>query len=168
MAGGTEPVEDPDDSDLGIAGHGLASAVANYIWNTYLSTKAGANELWFLPNANHYLQHDDPEGFVDVVTRALTGNSPEAPGALSTNPERRYSSTAPDPDCRPRPMWSPAVSVKGRAPTWDPSGSARRCTSCRPRNDNDAKARLAVCTPSPQIASITVYRESHVEIIFDD
>jgi len=60
--------------------------VVTYIWNTYLATKAGANELWFLPGANHYLQHDDPQGFADVVTRALTGNSPEAPSALSDEP----------------------------------------------------------------------------------
>jgi len=60
--------------------------VVTYIWNTYLATKPGANELWFLPKANHYLQHDDPSGFVDIVKRALTGNSPEAPGAVSSEP----------------------------------------------------------------------------------
>jgi pimeloyl-ACP methyl ester carboxylesterase len=61
--------------------------VATHIWNNHLSTKPGVNELWFLPTANHYLQHDDPDGFVEVVTRVLTGNSPEAPGALSARPE---------------------------------------------------------------------------------
>lgn len=61
--------------------------VATYIWHEYLSTKPGVNELWFLPRANHYLQHDDPHGYADVVTRALTGGSPDEPGALSDEPE---------------------------------------------------------------------------------
>ncbi|MBV8984611.1 MAG: alpha/beta fold hydrolase [Acidimicrobiia bacterium] len=60
--------------------------VATYIWDTYVSTKPSTNELWFLPYANHYLQHDDPEGFVEVVTRVLDGRSPVAPGALSAEP----------------------------------------------------------------------------------
>jgi pimeloyl-ACP methyl ester carboxylesterase len=58
--------------------------VATHIWHTYLATKPGRNELWFVPGANHYLQQDAPHAFVDVVTRTLTGNSPEAPGALSS------------------------------------------------------------------------------------
>src|SRR5262249_10821498 len=61
--------------------------VPPYIWQEHLSTKPGVNELWFLPAANHYLQHDDPHGFVDVVTRALSGLSPDEPGALSDRPE---------------------------------------------------------------------------------
>jgi pimeloyl-ACP methyl ester carboxylesterase len=61
--------------------------VATHIWHEYLSTKPGVNELWFLPAANHYLQDDDPHGFVDVVTRALAGGSPDEPGALSDQPE---------------------------------------------------------------------------------
>jgi pimeloyl-ACP methyl ester carboxylesterase len=61
--------------------------VAAHIWHDYLSTKPGINELWFLPAANHYLQHDDPRGFVEVVTRVLSGDSPDEPGALSAQPE---------------------------------------------------------------------------------
>ena len=60
--------------------------VATYLWNTYLMTKPGANDLWFLPSANHYLQHDDPVGLVDVVTRVLTGDIPDAPGSLPGEP----------------------------------------------------------------------------------
>ena len=60
--------------------------VAAYIWHTFLSTKPGNNELWFLPRANHYLQHDDPQGFVEVVRRVLTGTTPDAPGALGAEP----------------------------------------------------------------------------------
>lgn len=44
------------------------------------------NEFWFLPGANHYLQHDDADGFVHVLTLARTAASPPAPGALSDEP----------------------------------------------------------------------------------
>jgi pimeloyl-ACP methyl ester carboxylesterase len=57
--------------------------VAAYVWNRWLSTKPGDNSLWFLPGANHYLQHDDPEGFVEIVTAALGRALPDAPGALA-------------------------------------------------------------------------------------
>ncbi len=60
--------------------------VAAYIWNEYLSTKPGANSFWFLPSANHYLQHDQPEAFVEVVTAALAAKTPEAPGPLGDTP----------------------------------------------------------------------------------
>ena len=41
------------------------------------------SELWCLPNANHYLQHDDPQGF-GPRRRACSYRAalPEAPGAL--------------------------------------------------------------------------------------
>jgi len=61
--------------------------VAMHIWDRYLSTKPSANDLWFLPHANHYLQHDDPEGFVEVVSRVLDDNVPVAPGALTAEPK---------------------------------------------------------------------------------
>jgi hypothetical protein len=78
--------------------------VATHIWHAYLSMKGGTNELWFVPYANHYLQDDDPDGFVEVLTRVLTGTSPEAPGALSAEPgapilvdrSRRYLRSAVD------------------------------------------------------------------------
>ena len=54
--------------------------VAAYIWNAYLSTKPGANQFWLLPAANHYLQHDRPKEFVEVVSVALAGDIPDAPG----------------------------------------------------------------------------------------
>jgi pimeloyl-ACP methyl ester carboxylesterase len=60
--------------------------VAAYIWNTYLSTKPGANEFWLLPAANHYLQHDQPKEFVEVVSAALAGDIADAPGPLSDAP----------------------------------------------------------------------------------
>ena len=60
--------------------------VATYIWDEYLATKPGNNEFWLLPRANHYLQHDQPTEFVDVVLAALSGRSPIAPGPVSTAP----------------------------------------------------------------------------------
>lgn len=60
--------------------------VAAHVWNTYLATKPGDNEFWLLPRANHYLQHDQSQEFVEVVAAALSKRSPEAPGPLSTAP----------------------------------------------------------------------------------
>lgn len=60
--------------------------VAAYIWNTYLAAKPGENEFWLLPRANHYLQHDQPKEFCEVVLAALSKRSPEAPGPLSAAP----------------------------------------------------------------------------------
>ena len=57
--------------------------VASYIWNTYIATKPGDNAFWLLPRANHYLQHDQPQEFVEVVLTALSGRAPAAPGPLS-------------------------------------------------------------------------------------
>jgi pimeloyl-ACP methyl ester carboxylesterase len=60
--------------------------VATYIWNRYVMSKPGVNELWFLPGANHYLQDDAPHEFAEVVMLALSGNSPQDPGALRDEP----------------------------------------------------------------------------------
>jgi pimeloyl-ACP methyl ester carboxylesterase len=59
---------------------------AAHIWNEYLASKSGDNEFWLLPRANHYLQNDQPEEFAEVVSHALSGRSPEAPGPLSAAP----------------------------------------------------------------------------------
>ena len=60
--------------------------VAAYVWNTCLSTKAGDNEFWLLPRANHYPQNDQPNEFAHVLKATLSNNSPDIPGALSTDP----------------------------------------------------------------------------------
>jgi pimeloyl-ACP methyl ester carboxylesterase len=60
--------------------------VATHVWESYVSTKPGANELWLLPHANHYLQHDQPQELVEVVTTTLAGRSPDDPGPLSNEP----------------------------------------------------------------------------------
>jgi pimeloyl-ACP methyl ester carboxylesterase len=79
--------------------------VATHIWHTYLSTKPGTNELWFLPAANHYLQDDDPLGLVDVLRHVFAGTSPAAPGALTDQP------AAPILVDRSRPMLRSAADV---------------------------------------------------------
>ena len=61
--------------------------VAAHVWDAYLATKPGANELWLLPSANHYLQHDQPAEFAAVLSRSLSGRSPEAPGPISEDPD---------------------------------------------------------------------------------
>jgi pimeloyl-ACP methyl ester carboxylesterase len=60
--------------------------VAGYVWNQYLMNKPGANRLYFVPDANHYLQVDRPDAFVQAVLHAveLTGDQP--PGALEPAP----------------------------------------------------------------------------------
>src|SRR5262249_41921837 len=60
---------------------------AAHVWDAYLATKPGANELWLLPGANHYLQHDQPAEFAAVLSRSLSGRSPEAPGPISEEPD---------------------------------------------------------------------------------
>jgi pimeloyl-ACP methyl ester carboxylesterase len=60
--------------------------VATHIWHRYLATKPGDNSLWLLPNANHYLQNDQPAEFAAVVKTVLQGETPETPGATSTEP----------------------------------------------------------------------------------
>jgi pimeloyl-ACP methyl ester carboxylesterase len=57
--------------------------VAAHIWDAYLAGKPGENEFWLLPRANHYLQHDQPQEFAEVVLAALSQHSPSAPGPLS-------------------------------------------------------------------------------------
>ncbi len=56
--------------------------VATHVWNNYLAAKPGDNEFWLLPNANHYLQNDQPRAFVQVLRATLSGSSPDAPGAI--------------------------------------------------------------------------------------
>jgi pimeloyl-ACP methyl ester carboxylesterase len=56
--------------------------VASYVWNHYLMLKPGGNRLYFIPDANHYLQVDRPDAFVDVLLHALEPADDQAPGAL--------------------------------------------------------------------------------------
>jgi len=56
--------------------------VASYVWNEYLMLKPGANRLYFIPDANHYLQVDRPDAFVKVLVHALGPADDQGPGAL--------------------------------------------------------------------------------------
>jgi len=56
--------------------------VANYVWNEYLMLKPGGNRLYFIPDANHYLQVDRPDAFVKVLLNTLEPTDDQAPGAL--------------------------------------------------------------------------------------
>jgi pimeloyl-ACP methyl ester carboxylesterase len=45
--------------------------VASYVWTEHLMLKPGANRLYFIPDANHYLQVDRPDAFVRTILHAL-------------------------------------------------------------------------------------------------
>ncbi len=60
--------------------------VGFYVWEHYLRTKPGSNELWLIPGANHYLQNDRPDAFIDVVVASLERTGPQAPGPVSDAP----------------------------------------------------------------------------------
>jgi pimeloyl-ACP methyl ester carboxylesterase len=59
--------------------------VASYVWNNYLMLRPG-NRLYFVPDANHYLQADRPDAFVHVVVHALDAAGDQQPGALGPEP----------------------------------------------------------------------------------
>ena len=60
--------------------------VASYVWNEYLMLKPGGNRLYFIPDANHYLQADRPDAFVKVLLHALGPADGQGPGALGPEP----------------------------------------------------------------------------------
>jgi pimeloyl-ACP methyl ester carboxylesterase len=60
--------------------------VASYVWNEYLVHKPGHNRLYFIPDANHYLQVDRPDAFVQVLDHALRPADSLQPGALTAEP----------------------------------------------------------------------------------
>jgi len=60
--------------------------VASYVWNQYLMLKDGRNRLYFIPDANHYLQVDRPDAFVKVLLHALEPGNDQGPGALDAEP----------------------------------------------------------------------------------
>jgi pimeloyl-ACP methyl ester carboxylesterase len=60
--------------------------VASYVWNEYLMLKPGGNHLYFVPDANHYLQVDRPDAFVKVLLHALGPADDQGPGPLEAGP----------------------------------------------------------------------------------
>ena len=58
--------------------------VASYVWDQYLMLKPGGNRLYYIPDANHYLQVDRPDAFVKVLLHTLEPTADQGPGALET------------------------------------------------------------------------------------
>ena len=58
--------------------------VASYVWNEYLMLRPRGNRLYFVPDANHYLQVDRPDAFVKVLLHTLEPADHQAPGPLET------------------------------------------------------------------------------------
>jgi pimeloyl-ACP methyl ester carboxylesterase len=57
--------------------------VAAYVWHEYLMLKGTGNRLYFIPDANHYLQCDRPDAFVEVLLHALEpADDDQGPGPL--------------------------------------------------------------------------------------
>jgi pimeloyl-ACP methyl ester carboxylesterase len=59
---------------------------ASYVWNEYLMLKPGRNRLYFIPDANHYLQNDRPDALVETVLDALAADADQPPGAIGEGP----------------------------------------------------------------------------------
>ncbi|HWC37975.1 MAG TPA: alpha/beta hydrolase [Acidimicrobiales bacterium] len=57
--------------------------VVSYIWNEYMMRKPGRNSLYLVPDANHYLQNDQPEALVDTFQHALEAPPDTPPGAIA-------------------------------------------------------------------------------------
>jgi pimeloyl-ACP methyl ester carboxylesterase len=56
--------------------------VATHVWHQHLMFKPGRNALYLIPGANHYLQNDRPDAFVETLLHALDSADDAAPGAL--------------------------------------------------------------------------------------
>jgi len=57
--------------------------VISYVWNEYMMKKPGQNSLYFIPDANHYLQNDQPEALVETFLHALEAPDDSPPGAIA-------------------------------------------------------------------------------------
>ncbi len=57
--------------------------VISYVWNEYMMRKPGRNSLYFVPDANHYLQNDQPDALVETFLHALDAPDDSPPGAIA-------------------------------------------------------------------------------------
>jgi pimeloyl-ACP methyl ester carboxylesterase len=57
--------------------------VMNYVWDEYMMKKPGNNTLYFVPDANHYLQNDQPAALVETFLHALQAPDDTPPGAIA-------------------------------------------------------------------------------------
>jgi len=60
--------------------------VASYVWHEHLMFKPGANAFYLIPGANHYVQNDRPDAYVQAVLHGLDAPEDAAPGALDDAP----------------------------------------------------------------------------------
>jgi pimeloyl-ACP methyl ester carboxylesterase len=60
--------------------------VVNHVWDAFMRRKPGRNSLYFIPEANHYVQNDRPDSVVEAFVHALTAPDDAAPGAISPQP----------------------------------------------------------------------------------
>jgi pimeloyl-ACP methyl ester carboxylesterase len=56
--------------------------VATHVWHAHLMFKPGRNALYLIPGANHYVQTDRPDAFVQALEHALASPADATPGAL--------------------------------------------------------------------------------------
>jgi pimeloyl-ACP methyl ester carboxylesterase len=56
--------------------------VVNYVWNRFMMTKPGPNSLYYVPDAGHYVQNDQPEALVETILHALEASPDSPPGAI--------------------------------------------------------------------------------------
>ena len=57
--------------------------VVSHVWNNYMMKKPGRNTLYFIPDANHYPQNDQPESLVETILHALEAPDDTPPGAIA-------------------------------------------------------------------------------------
>ncbi len=57
--------------------------VVSYVWNEHMMRKPGRNSLYFIPDANHYLQNDRPDALVETFLHALEASDDDPPGAIA-------------------------------------------------------------------------------------
>jgi pimeloyl-ACP methyl ester carboxylesterase len=60
--------------------------VVNHVWDRFVSTKPGRNSLYYVPDAGHYPQNDQPLAVVEAFLHALDAPDDAVPGALSERP----------------------------------------------------------------------------------
>src|SRR5690242_18869951 len=57
--------------------------VVNYVWTRYMTTKPGRNSLYYVPDASHYVQNDQPAAVVETILHALEASLDTPPGAVA-------------------------------------------------------------------------------------
>jgi pimeloyl-ACP methyl ester carboxylesterase len=60
--------------------------VVNYVWNEFMMKKPGRNSLYYVPDANHYLQNDQPGALVETFLHALEAPDDTPPGPIAERP----------------------------------------------------------------------------------